>query len=465
MKMKKPLLKPLVLVVAILVGCALNLRAQPVITNQPASQTNLPGTTVSFSVGVNGTGPFTYQWQFNGTNLPNIITTVAGNGSYNFSGDGSAATNANMRYPSGVAMDKAGNLFIADANNYRVRKVDTNGLITTVAGNGSIGYSGDGGTATNAAIYYPAGVVVDAAMNIFIADYYNNRIRKVDTNGIITTVAGNGSSGYSGDGGAATSATLDDPIGVAVDAGGNLFIADYYNSRIRKVDTNGIITTVAGNGNYGFSGDGAAATNGSIRYPYGIAVDNAGDLFIADYYNYRIRKVDANGIITTVAGNGINGYAGDGAVATNAKLSEPVSVAVDAANNFYIADTQNNRIRKVSAFASLPTLTLNNVTTNNVGNYRVIVTSPSGSVTSVVATLTVTLGSPAFASTVLNLDGSLTLNLTGLSGNTSRLWAASNLVPPVIWQAISTNFSGGNWQFCETNTATLPSRFYRLSSP
>ena len=223
------------------------LRAQlPTITNQPASQAVWAGGNVIFAVGVSGAGPFTYQWQFNTVNLPNgIITTVAGGGS---GGDGSAATNASLGSPYGVAVDASGNLFIADIGNQRIREVSTNGIITTVAGNGAYGYSGDGGAATNASLGYPDGVAVDASGNLFIADNLNSSIRKVSTNGVITTVAGNGTYGYSGDGGAATNANLHFPSGVAVDASGNLFIADSFNHRIRRVSTNGIITTVAGGG-------------------------------------------------------------------------------------------------------------------------------------------------------------------------------------------------------------------------
>jgi len=240
MKMKKPELKRLSLAASVWVWCAMNLPAQtpPTITTQPASQTNLVGANVTFGVAVSGTGPFTYQWQFNGTNLPNIITTVAGGGS---GGDGGAATNASLSRPTGVALDAAGDLYIADAISVRIRKVDRNGIITTVAGNGvnqvlGGAYSGDGGAATNASLDDPSGVALDAAGDLYIADSGNQRIRKVDTNGIISTVAGGGSGG---DGGAATNARINGPYGVASDDFGNLFIAETGNNRIRKVGTNG----------------------------------------------------------------------------------------------------------------------------------------------------------------------------------------------------------------------------------
>ena len=416
-------LKPLILIAGFLVWCGLNLHAQPVITNQPASQTNAPGTSASFSVGVTGTGPFAYQWRFNGTNLPNnIITTVAGtNGDIYSEGDGGAAINAGLN-PCGVAFDAVGNLFIADLYNNRIRKVDTNGIITTVAGNGdgpqSGGYSGDGGAATNASLDEPNGVACDAFGNQYIGDTVNSRIRKLDTNGIITTVAGNGdgpqSGGYSGDCGAATNASLDYPCGVAFDASGNLFIADLYNNRIREVDTNGIITTVAGNGNSGYSGDGGAATNANLYYPYGVAFDTFGNLYICDSGNECIRKVDNNGNINTVVGNlgrAPSGVACDAfgnlyiaetfysrilklatngiitTVAGNGSLDYPKGVACNAVGNLFIADEGYNCIRAVN-FSTNPTFTLNFVNVTNAGNYTVVVTSPYGSVTSVVATLT-----------------------------------------------------------------------------
>ena len=327
------------------------LRAQlPTITNEPASQTVLwAGVNVAFTVGVSGPGPFTYQWQFNTTNLPNIITTIAGNGTDNYSGDGGAATNASFDFPESVAVDASGNLFIADYFNNLIRKMNTNGIITTVAGGGANGL-GDGGAATNASLSEPSDVAVDASGNLFIADEGDYRIRKVNTNGIIVTVAGNGTNGFSGDGGAATNASLCLPRGVAMDASGNLFIADMNNNRIRKVNTNGIITTVAGIGaagqGYGYSGDGGAATNARLFWPYGVAVDATGNLFIADMRNNRIRNVNTKGIITTVAGGGANTL-GDSSAATNASLSAPSGVAVDASGNLFIADTDNNRIRKV----------------------------------------------------------------------------------------------------------------------
>jgi uncharacterized protein YjiK len=296
------------------------------------------------------------------------ITTVAGSGTYGFSGDGGPATDAGLSSPYGVAVDAAGNLYIADAGNSRVRKVSTSGTITTVAGSGTYGFSGDGGPATNAALSSPQGVALDAAGNLYIADAHNSRVRKVSTSGTITTVAGNGTFGFSGDGGPATDAGLNSPVGVTVDAAGNLYIADSGNHRVRKVSTSGTITTVAGDGTFGFSGDGGPATNASLNIPYGVAVDAAGNLYIADPGNSRVREVAASvppllsGTISTVAGDGTQGFSGDGGPATDAGLSGPYGVAVDAAGNLYIADPGDSRVRKVSSSGTITTVAGNGTT-------------------------------------------------------------------------------------------------------
>ena len=257
--------------------------------------------------------------------------------------------------PSGVAVDASGNLFIADSYDNRIHKVDTTGTITTVAGNGSVGSSGDGGPATSAQLSGPSGVAIDAAGNLLIADSGNNRIRRVDLAGTITTVAGNGIAGFGGDGGLATSAQLDNPSGVAVDLAGDLFIADLWNQRIRKVDTTGTITTVAGTGSVGFGGDNGLAISAQLSGPSGVAIDAAGNLFIVDSGNNRIRKVDATGTITTVAGNGTTGFSGDGGLATSAQLNGPSGIAVDVAGNLFIVDSGNSRIRKVEAAGAATT--------------------------------------------------------------------------------------------------------------
>jgi uncharacterized protein (TIGR03437 family) len=285
-----------------------------------------------------------------------IITTVAGNGTDVYSGDGGPATSAELSLPQGVAVDAAGNLFIADTRNLRIRKVSAAGTITTVAGNGSYGSSGDGGPATSATLNLPQGIAVDGAGNLFIADTVNNRIRKVNAAGTITTVAGNGSYGYAGDGSAATSAELGGPEGAAVDSTGNLLIADSYNARLRKVALNGIISTVAGDGGFHYGGDGGPATSAELFLPESVAADNAGNLFVADTSNNRIRQINQAGVITTVAGNGAHGYSGDGGPATSAELNQPSGVAVDNAGSLFIADQANNRIRMVNPAGIITTV-------------------------------------------------------------------------------------------------------------
>jgi uncharacterized protein (TIGR03437 family) len=285
-----------------------------------------------------------------------IITTVAGTGANGFSGDGGAAANAQLNNPYGIAVDGSGNLFVSDTFNNRIRKVSASGIIATVAGNGSNGISGDGGPAVSAQLGNPYGVAVDRSGNLLVAETLNNRIRKVSTGGIITTVVGTGSFGFSGDGSPAASAQLNNPNGIAVDASGNLFIADTFNDRIRKVSTGGIITTVAGIGAIGYSGDGGPAKSAQLYNPYGVAVDGSGNFFIADALNNRIREVSTSAIITTVAGDGTFGYSGDGGAATNAQLTDPFSIAVDGLANFFITDVGNNRVRKVSARGTITTV-------------------------------------------------------------------------------------------------------------
>jgi hypothetical protein len=301
-----------------------------------------------------------------------LINTVAGNGTTGYSGDGGAATSAELNTPDGVAVDAAGNIYVADTANCRIRKVAAaTSTISTVAGNGTCGYAGDGKAATSAELFEPSGVAVDSASNVYIADWDNSRIRKITVStGIISTVAGNGARGYSGDGGKATSAKLSSPYGVAIDSSGNIYIADVGNYRIRKVTVStGIISTVAGNGTQGYSGDGGPATGAEMQGPTGVAVDTAGNIYIADSYGNRIRKVTAStGIISTVAGNGNIGHSGDGGPATSGQLYYPYGVAVDTASNIYIADNDNYRIRKITASTGIISTVAGNGTCGYSGN-------------------------------------------------------------------------------------------------
>jgi trimeric autotransporter adhesin len=276
------------------------------------------------------------------------ISTVAGSaGIFPAAANNGAATNAPLLSATGVAADSAGNIYVADSENNMVAKVASNGALTVVAGDHGVGFGGDGGLAVNAQLYSPGGLTVDSAGNLYIA--VTDRIRKVTPAGIISTVAGNGQGGFSGDGGLATSAQLYGPGGgaLAVDSGGNLYIADAGNNRIRKVTPEGIITTAAGNGQPGFSGDGGPAASAQLKGPYGVAVDPAGNLYIGDTGNNRIRKVTPGRTISTVAGNGQFGSSGDGGPATAAQFDSPWGLALDMAGNLYIADVGNNRIRRL----------------------------------------------------------------------------------------------------------------------
>ena len=305
-----------------------------------------PGPT--HSVALDGAGNLYFQ---NGRNVvlrldvtTGVVTPVAGNGAQGFSGDNGPATSAQLNNPMGVAVDAVGNLYIADCGNQRIRIV-TNGVITTVAGNGKFGFSGDNGPATSAQLHSPWGITVDSAGNLYIADEGNNRIRQV-SNGVITTIAGNGKPRFSGDGGPATEAQLAHPTGIARDSDGALYIADIGNGRIRKV-FNSLIATVAGNGTVAIGGDNGPATSAQLGYAFSVAADTAGNVYIGSMPGARIRKV-SNGLITTVAGNGMRGFSGDNGPATSAQLDFPTDLAVDVAGNLYIADAWNFRVRKVS---------------------------------------------------------------------------------------------------------------------
>lgn len=287
-----------------------------------------------------------------------IITTVAGTGVVGYNGDGVQATTAYMFGAAGVCRDNAGNMYINDAQNYRIRKVDVNGIITTICGDGTSGYSGDGGPAINAQIFSVEGnIICDAQGNLYFSDGYNSRVRKIDVNGIITTFAGTGSSGYSGDGGLATNAEFGQPIFIDFDNLGNMFVADRNYNVIRKIDVNGIVTTVAGTGSGGFTGDGGPATQATMNSPISVAADNAGNIYIGDFDNNRVRKVDANGIITTFAGNGNAGYAGDGGPANQAEIGNHWgALACDDIGNVYLADMYNHVIRKIDAGGIINTI-------------------------------------------------------------------------------------------------------------
>lgn len=285
------------------------------------------------------------------------IKTIAGDGTPGATGDGAAATAAKLNYPTGVAVDKAGNVYIADANNNKVRKVSTSGVITTIAGNGTSGFSGDGGQATAAQLKYPTNVAVDLSGNVYITDANNARIRKVTPAGIISTYVGDGSLGYGGDGGQATAAQLHNPRGLHVDAAGNLYIAAVFSQKVRMVDPTGIIVTVAGTGTSGYAGDGGSAISAQLKDPSGVGKDAAGNMYIADKSSHCIRKVTPTGTISTIAGNDVTAdFTGDGGPATAARMKTPIAVKVDKYDNVFVLDMGNNRVRKINAAGVMSTV-------------------------------------------------------------------------------------------------------------
>jgi hypothetical protein len=282
------------------------------------------------------------------------INTVAGTGVKGFSGDGGVAISAALANPFSMAADTAGNVYVTDRDNHRVRRIDTSGNITTVAGSGEQGFFGDGGLATSASLNTPTAVAVDASGNIYIADSNNNRIRVI-ANGNISTFAGNGNAGYSGDGGAATSASLYTPRGVAVDGNGVVYIADTKNHVVRKV-SGGTISTIAGNAQQqGFYGDNGTASSAGLDTPTGVVVDATGKVYVADSNNHRVRLL-SGATLSTFAGNGTATYSGDGGAATSAAIAFPLGVSLDAMGNILVADSNNHVIRRIGSTGTITTI-------------------------------------------------------------------------------------------------------------
>jgi uncharacterized protein (TIGR03437 family) len=308
-----------------------------------------------------------------------VITTFAGTGSAGFSGDNGPAAQAQLNGPLGVCVSPSGDLYVNDNGNKRVRKISPAGTITTVAGNGSAAHSGDGGPATAAGMAIPIRCAVDRSGILYIVDQGAHRIRKVDAGGVISTYAGNGSQGFSGDGGPAAQASMNNPTALATDAAGNLYVTDQFNQRIRRIDGSGTIQTIAGNGNPAFSGDGGPATSAALNYPGGIVVDAGGSLYIVDSVNQRVRKV-SGGTISTIAGTGAAGYSGDGGPALQAQVNAPFAITIDATGNLYIGDTTNNRVRKIAGLSAQagPSLTAAGIT--NAASFQTGI-APGGIVT------------------------------------------------------------------------------------
>jgi len=276
-----------------------------------------------------------------------VITTVAGNGIAGFSGDGLSALESSLNFPAGLAFDK-GNLYVADRNNHRIRKIDSNGIISTVAGIGKPGCCNDNGPATEASLHFPSDIVIDPEGHLYISDRSNNRIRKINPNGIITTIAGLGKPGYGGDFGPAEKSLLKYPFGIALDSKNNLYIADRGNNRVRKIDQRGIITTIAGDGTHSFGGDYGPANQSSLAFPTDVVVNSSGVVYIADRNNNRIRKIDELGVITTLMGTKLTGYNGDNEIAAETNLHLPFALSFNGENNLLVVDRNHFRVRGIN---------------------------------------------------------------------------------------------------------------------
>ncbi len=359
------------------------------------------------------------------------ITTIAGNGTQGFSGDAGPAPSATLDSPAGLALDTASNLYIADTHNHRIRKLNlATGTLTTIAGTGTPGFTGESIAATSAQLSLPTALALDSNGNLYLADTGNHRIRKISaTTGVITTIAGTGTQGFSGDTGPATSANIDSPSGLALDASNNLYLADTHNHRIRRIDAiTGVITTIAGTGTSSFTGDSIAANTATLALPHGLSIDAVGNLYIADTENHRIRRIDTTtGIITTAAGNGTQAFSGDNGPAITASLDTPRATALSPSTLLTLADTANQRIRQLEAAPAPPTVihTISGLGLTTPGTLTLtapaVIAYGTGQLTASIASPTPATG----AITFLDTTDTTTLGTATLASNIATLPATS----------------------------------------
>ena len=369
------------------------------------------------------------------------VFTFAGTGEAGEVGNGGPATEAQFAFPTDPAVDGSGNLYVADSGNHRIRRIDAEGVITTIAGTGVRGFGGDGGPATEAQFAAPTDLALDESGNVYVSDWRSRRIRRIDAEGVITTIAGTGVRGFGGDGGPATEAQFAVPSGLAVDGSGNLYVADSGNHRIRRIDAEGVITTIAGTGVRGFGGDGGPATEAQFAAPTDLALDGSGNLYVTDLTAIRIRRIDAEGVITTIAGSGPvfsqGGYSGDGGPATEAQFALPRGLAVDGSGNLYVADSGNQRIRVIRPPGE------RNPVTNEFPHFAngdstvsdlVLVNVDTKTVTPVVRFYS-SEGDPISADLLLDVTGDLDVTADGALAVTSG-------IPPLAARTISTHGRG-----------------------
>ncbi|MCX6923551.1 MAG: immunoglobulin domain-containing protein, partial [Verrucomicrobia bacterium] len=442
-----------------------------------------------------------------------VVTTLAGSAGLSGSADGTGNT-ARFSQPTGVAVDSAGNVYVADTDNHTIRKVTPAGVVTTLAGLAGTSGSADG-TGSAARFYYPSGVAVDTACNVYVADTLNSTIRKVTPGGVVTTLAGLAGTSGSADG-TGSAARFYYPSGVAVDTAGNVYVTDRNNYTVRMVTPVGQVVTLAGLAGANGSADGTGSA-ARFYYPSGVTVDTAGNVYVADYGNYTIRRITTARLVTTIGGIAGVGTSQDGG-GTAALFYYPYGIAVDSAGNLFVADSGNNRISKGTPVQSGPpiiltqpqsctnliggtvtftaaasgvapvgyqwhfnganlsddsrltgshfnNLTITDVQTADVGNYRLIATNAFGGVASSAASLT--LVTPVVSGATRNADGSVALRFMGAPNTPSRLWGTTNLMPPVVWLPLLTNNLGsdGIWQLTDTNAVGVPAMFYRFSTP